>query len=273
MRINGAGWNVGTTITAGRPVRRREFLQALGGTLAMSAPMMRRSSLESIEPRIRAVVFDGFAVFDATRVVTVADAIVPGRGRELVASWRARQFEYQWLRTLAGHYADFRRTAEDGLAYAMHALGLTLDAGERARLLDAQLTLVPWPDAVDSIRALRAAGMRLGFLSNMTAAMLDDGARRAGVRDAFEHVLTTDVVRAAKPDPRAYRMAVDAFDLRHEQIAFVAFAGWDAAGATWFAYPTVWTNRLSSPAEEMGVAPALVARDLDAVVRFVTGPA
>jgi 2-haloacid dehalogenase len=84
--------------------------------------------------------------------------------------------------------------------------------------------------------------------------------------------LSTDRVRAAKPDPRAYRMAVDAFGLPREEIAFAAFAGWDAAGATWFGYPTVWTNRLGAPAEELGAAPAVVGRDLSDVVRLARAP-
>ena len=40
-------------------------------------------------------------------------------------------------------------------------------------------------------------------------------------------VLSTDLVRAYKPDPRAYQMAIDAFRLQGDEIAFAAFAGWD----------------------------------------------
>jgi 2-haloacid dehalogenase len=220
--------------------------------------------------RIRAVAFDGFAVFDPTRIVATADVVVAGRGRELVTAWRTRLFEYQWLRTLGGHYADFQQTAADALAFAAQSLGLSLDREQHARLLEAQLSLVPWPDAPGALRDLRAAGLRLAFVSNMTERMLADGALRAGIRDQFEFVLSTDRVRAAKPDPRAYRMALDAFGVRRDEIAFVAFAGWDAAGAAWFGYPTVWLNRASAPAEELGTAPALVARDLASVVELVT---
>jgi 2-haloacid dehalogenase len=185
---------------------------------------------------------------------------------------RSRQFEYQWLRTLGGRYADFRRTSDDGLRFAAKLLGFPLTDDSRERLLDAQAMLVPWPDARDAIRALRAADIRLAFLSNMTKRMLEDGADRAGFRDAFEYLLSTDQVRAAKPDPRAYRMALDAFEVRREEIAFVAFAGWDAAGATWFGYPTVWTNRLALPPDELDAPLALIAGNLVDVVKFVTQP-
>ena len=50
-------------------------------------------------------------------------------------------------------------------------------------------------------------------------------------------------------------MAVDAFGRPREGIPFVAFAGWDVAGAGWFGYPTFWVNRL-------GVAPDGAGRDL-----------
>jgi 2-haloacid dehalogenase len=251
-------------------LHRREFLQFLLCGIVTSAPSIRRANAEQARTPIRAIAFDGFAVFDPRPVAVLAEEIAPGHGTQLVAAWRSRQFEYQWLRTLGGRYTDFRRTSEDGLRFAARSLGLPLTDDARARLLDAQSTLVPWPDAGGTIRALRAARIRLAFVSNMTERMLEDGAQRAGFRGAFEHVLSTDRVRAAKPDPRAYRMALDAFELRRDQVAFVAFADWDAAGATWFGYPTVWTNRLTLPPDELDAQPALIAHNLVDVVEFVT---
>ena len=98
--------------------------------------------------------------------------------------------------------------------------------------------------------------MRLGFLSNFTPAMLDAAIRSSGLGGVFEHVLSTDRVRTYKPDPRAYQLGLDAFRLPREQIVFAAFAGWDAAGAKRFGYPTYWVNRLQAPPEELGVPAA-----------------
>jgi 2-haloacid dehalogenase len=99
--------------------------------------------------------------------------------------------------------------------------------------------------------------------------MLEAGIKNAGLDGVFEHVLSTDQIQAYKPDPRAYHMAIDAFQLTHEDILFAAFAGWDAAGAKWFGYPTFWVNRLNLPAEELGVAPDARGRDLTDLVSFV----
>jgi 2-haloacid dehalogenase len=57
--------------------------------------------------------------------------------------------------------------------------------------------------------------------------------------------------------------------LRREEILFVAHAGWDAAGAKAFGYPTFWVNRTDLPPEELGARPDGVGHDLSDVVGFV----
>ncbi|HEY5913219.1 MAG TPA: hypothetical protein VJA21_21720 [Verrucomicrobiae bacterium] len=61
---------------------------------------------------------------------------------------------------------------------------------------------------------------------------------------------------------------MSAFGLKREEILFPAFAGWDAAGAKWFGFPTVWVNRMNSPAEELSVMPDVMCNDLSGLVAF-----
>jgi 2-haloacid dehalogenase len=154
--------------------------------------------------------------------------------------------------------------------FAAQLLQLELTPDKRAQLIQAYLGLTTWPDVPSALRSLLEAGIRLAFLSNMTAQMLEAGITHAGLEGVFAHVLSTDQRRTYKPDPRAYQMAIDALQLQREDILFAAFAGWDAAGATWFGYPTFWVNRLHLPGEALGVAPDAMGRDLTDVVRFVT---
>jgi 2-haloacid dehalogenase len=216
-----------------------------------------------------AIAFDAFVIFDPRPVFRLAEALFPGKGAELSAIWRTRQFEYQWLRTLAGRYADFRRTTEDALAFGARALQLELTPHKRDRLMQAYLEPSAWPDAPPALCSLKEAGFRLALLSNMTSKMLEAGVRDAGLEGVLEHVLSTDRIGAHKPDPRAYGMAMDAFGIGREAILFAAFAGWDAAGAKWFGYPTFWVNRLDVPREELGVAPDATGRDLPDLLDFV----
>jgi hypothetical protein len=60
-----------------------------------------------------------------------------------------------------------------------------------------------------------------------------------------------------------------AFGLRPEQILFAAFAGWDAAGAKSFGYPTFWVNRQNQPAEQLGVASDATGGNLNDLAAFL----
>jgi FMN phosphatase YigB (HAD superfamily) len=82
--------------------------------------------------------------------------------------------------------------------------------------------------------------------------MLEANIKRARLDGFFDHVLSTDQARTYKPDPRAYQLGIDALKLTREEILFAAFAGWDAAGAKLFGFPTFWVNRQKLPPEERG---------------------
>jgi 2-haloacid dehalogenase len=248
---------------------RREFLTLVAGGLATGLLGSTAPTQATGQPRIKALAFDAFPIFDPRPVFVLAEQLFPGRGFELSNAWRIRQFEYQWLRALSGHYADFWQATEDALAFAAKLLKLDLTPDKRKLLMQSYLGLKTWPDVPPVLQSLKGAGIRLAFLSNATPKMLDAGIRNCGLQGIFEHVLSTDKIRTYKPDPRAYQMAIDAFGLKREEIAFVAFAGWDVAGAKWFGYPTFWVNRLHLPVEELGVAPDAMGKDLTDLVRFV----
>ena len=118
---------------------------------------------------------------------------------------------------------------------------------------------------------MKAAKIRMTFLANLTVAMMDAVMKNSGLDGYFEPHLSTDKVRAFKPAPIAYQMGVDAFGLRKEEIAFAAFASWDAAGAKWFGYPTFWVNRANAPVEQLGVTPDGAGAGMAELVKFVLG--
>ncbi len=252
------------------PVRRREFLGLVAGGVATGLLASTSLTRAAARPKVKAIAFDAFPIFDPRPVFALAEQLFPGRGTDLGNAWRTRQFEYQWLRALAGRYADFWQATEDALVFSAKLLKLDLTAEKRQQLMQAYLALRAWPDVPAALQSLKSGGMRLAFLSNATPRILDAGIKNSGLEGVFEHVLSTDRLGMYKPDPRAYQMAVDAFGLQREEIAFVAFAGWDVAGAKWFGYTTFWANRLNLPIEELGVAPDAMGKDLTDLVRFTS---
>jgi len=220
---------------------------------------------------IKAVAFDGFPILDPRPVFALVNELYPEKGVELGNLWRDRQFEYTWLRTLSKRYVDFRRVTDDALVFAAKALRVELTPEKHTRLMQAYLNLRCWPDVPDALRSLKKAGIRIAFLSNLTAGMLEAGIRNSQLENLFDHVLSTDRVKAYKPDSRAYQMGPDVFGLKTDQILFAAYAGWDAAGAKTFGYPTFWVNRQNQPSEELGATPDAIGGNLNDLVALAVG--
>ena len=256
-------------MTTNDSLGRRDFLRLTAASVAAgllaSAPLAHAAT----PSKIKAIAFDAFPIFDPRPVFALAEEFFPGRATELGNEWRTRQFEYTWLRTISGSYVDFRQVTEDALHYAAKKLMLEMSQGQVARLMDGYFNLKSWPDVAPALRLLKREGIRMSLLSNFTSHMLNSCVRSAGLGDIFEGLLSTDQVKAFKPAPRAYQMGAKAFNLDREEILFVAYGGWDAAGAKAFGYPTYWVNRLNLPAEELGVMPDVIATDLTGLAHFV----
>ena len=218
---------------------------------------------------IRAVLFDAFPLLDPRPVRAVAERVYPEKGAMLVQAWRTRQFEYQWLRALGDRYVNFQQATEDSLAFAAREVGLTLTTEKQNQLMAPYADLDAWSDAADVLPKIRNLGVTLGVLSNMTGSMLEAGLARAKLRGLFTHVISTDRVRSYKPARAAYQLGVNTLGLRRDEILFVAFAGWDVAGAVWFGYPTYWLNRLNSASEELDAAPLGTGTDLQSLFAFL----
>jgi 2-haloacid dehalogenase len=148
---------------------------------------------------------------------------------------------------------------------------LPLPPDVRARLLNAYLSLQPWPDAVAGLRKLKAAGVRIITIANFSPRMLRANAEHTGIVDLFDELLSTEVNKTYKPDPRAYALGMERLGLKKDQVAFAAFGGWDAYGAKSFGYPTYWVNRFNLPAEKLGLAPDATSTDFAGLLQFVLG--
>jgi 2-haloacid dehalogenase len=249
---------------------RREFAAVTAGAVARSLRLGRSgATTDSLRAsRIKAVAFDAFALFDPRPVFAQADDLFPGAG--LSDEWRTRQFEYCWLRIASRHYADFWQVTEDALIFAAHKKRLPLDAEIRSTLMSGYLALKPWPDVVPAVETMKRAGLRLAILSNFTPTMLAANVAAAQLTGRFDRLLSTDRGRTYKPDPRAYQLGVDGLAVARDELLFVAFAGWDAAGAKLFGYPTFWVNRQQLPAEELGALPDATGDSLMDLLPFLS---
>ena len=224
------------------------------------------------QQQIRAVVFDAYGtLFDVYSIGLMAEQLFPGKGDALTRMWRERQIDYTRLRTLSNCYEPFDVITREAMRWTADALGLALSAETEQQLMQRYAKLSAYADALEALRALERMGIRRAILSNGTPAMLEALVEHNGMGGMFDHVLSVDAVRQYKTAAAAYQLAPEALGLPPKEMLFVSSNCWDACGAAWFGYTTIWINRSGLPAERLGVAPDATGDSLHEVVRFLTG--
>ena len=115
---------------------------------------------------------------------------------------------------------------------------------------------------------LARRGVATGILSNGDPEMLAVAVRSAGLQDLLNPVLSAHAVQRFKTDAAVYQLGPQALGLPAKKILFVSSNGWDAIGATWFGYRTLWVNRAGAPLEQLDTTPTRTAGNLRAVLDF-----
>ncbi len=163
-------------------------------------------------------------------------------GDAFATAWRAG-YKPAMARVMAGELGwtlidDLHRIILDGL---LPRFGLShLQEDERRHLNRVWHRLDPWPDSVPGLARLKRR-FTIATLSNGNIGLLTDMAKRAGL--PWDCVLSAEVFRAYKPDPRAYLGAVKVFDLQPHQAMLVAAHHDDLAGARACGLRTAYIER------------------------------
>jgi 2-haloacid dehalogenase len=182
---------------------------------------------------VKALVFDVFGTVVDWRGSVIREGEALGRRFGLTVDWprfadewrrvgyrdaiaRVRRGDLPWMNADALH----RRQLEAQLV----GYGLAgLEATEVERFNRVWHRLDPWPDSVPGLIRLRHKFV-VAPLSNGSFALLTNMAKHAAL--PWDCILSTELVRAYKPDPAAYAMAPALLDLAaHEVMLVAAHAG------------------------------------------------
>jgi 2-haloacid dehalogenase len=186
------------------------------------------------------------AIFDLVgtlfRLDTIARTIESEGGpSELLDCWFPQLLLTAMAATMAGRYVPFREAAELSLTNLL----------ERRNLPDVSVSdvvsnlqeLEPYPDALQCLESLREKGIRCAVLTNSSREVALKLLDRAGLRELFVGVISTDEAERCKPDPASYRLALDRLDTEPEDAWLVAAHGWDIIGGAGVGLRTVWVAR------------------------------
>lgn len=219
---------------------------------------------------IEGVALDAYGtLFDVYSVEQKCEKLYPGFGQRISQTWRQKQLEYSWLRTLMGRYQNFWHVTEDALRYTLAELGLAADKDNIETLMRSYLKLEMYsevPLALDAFGSRKKVILTNGDLDMIEPLML-----LAGLNKQLDGCLSADETGMFKVRPEVYQLAVDRMGIEKSYILFVSSNGWDVAGAKAFGFTVGWVNRRGLPPEELGVRADYEASNLLELALAVEG--
>jgi 2-haloacid dehalogenase len=227
---------------------------------------------------IKVLVFDAYGtLFDVYSIGALAESIYPGQGQAIASLWRDKQIEYTRLITLADpvaecgsrHYQSFWDLTRASLRYTLELLKLAHTQAAEDALMGQYAQLTAFPEVAGVLQQLRSAGKATAILSNGSVEMLNTAVASAGLAGLLQQVISVDTIRRFKISPQSYQLVLDAFAVQANEVLFVSSNAWDALGATWFGFQTLWVNRQGLPFEAIGPRPSHVGADLRKVLEVL----
>lgn len=208
---------------------------------------------------IGACVFDAYGtLFDVHSAAARYRADLGDKADAVSQTWRDKQLQYTWLRSLMGrqHHIDFWQLTGDALDFALETHGFD-DAALRENLLACYLELDAYGAVKEVLSRLKDSGLKTAILSNGSPDMLAAAVNNAGIAEVLDAVISVEDVGIFKPDPSVYGLAVEKLGVAPDRISFQSSNAWDVNAAATFGFRVAWVNRFGQRPERLpGLADA-----------------
>ncbi|PVZ52705.1 haloacid dehalogenase type II [Arthrobacter sp. H-02-3] len=182
-----------------------------------------------------------------------------GAPAELAKLWFATLLRDGFALTASGDNGSFAAIGADALRGLLTGVELNrpLDAAVD-HVMSGMTGLGVHPDVPDGVSALAAAGFRLITLSNGSAQIAGKLFSEAGIREAFESLLSVEDAPAWKPARASYEYAAAASRADPAGMLLVAVHPWDIHGAARAGLHTAWLNRTGGSYPDHFEAPEFI---------------
>jgi 2-haloacid dehalogenase len=171
-------------------------------------------------------------VFDSMGTLFELTPLHERLGEAVTEAWFERTLHSAATLTMLGEFVPFAELAAATLETTCAKLGVDVD---RDDVLAQLQQLPPAPDAGAALAQCEHAYV----LTNGGREAGEQLLEQAGLADRVERVFGVDEVRAYKPDPRPYRLVLDAVG----DATLVATHAWDCRGAVAAGLDAVWVDR------------------------------
>jgi 2-haloacid dehalogenase len=216
---------------------------------------------------IKVLVFDQYGtVVDMQQGLTefatpfLRDKGWDGEPHRFVTWWRRTHYENSMIDALCdrGH-TPYRQISHRAVSYVLDRCGLTYTQNDVRWLVSRIESLKPFPDVIEALEVLRAAGYQLAILSNGDRDMLE--AAKPHIGFPFEHVISVQEAGYFKPHWKTYASAEDIIGEDRSSCLFVANHAFDCICAKSYGMRTAFVDRRKRPFGETPHQADLVVSD------------
>ena len=190
-----------------------------------------------------------------------AALVEAGQPESMLSTVFARTLLTGFAAAAVGSWCPFRAAFDAALAQET-----ALPEEVRSSIADAFRELSPHPDVEPALRRLVSAGVRVVTLTHGSAGVAEAGLERGGITPLVECSLSSEAIRAWKPNREAYLWAAGSCGVAPERMALVAAHGWDVLGAQRAGLTGAWFPRSERSYPAVYDAPHVQAEDLAGAV-------
>lgn len=212
-----------------------------------------------MSPQIEAVVFDWDGTLVDSKQVLVSS--FQETTREVLGEpFPTEHEDVERLIQVRGQEAFAEIAAGDGELYerietVFHRVYVARQAG-----------IQPFPGALETLRALREAGKRIGVATSKARIRLDLEAERTGIGELLDVSISGDEVKVAKPDPESVIEAIRRLGAKPAATLYVGDGPNDVLAAQATGAIPVAVSFGFHPAEARAASPAHVIDELSELV-------
>ena len=139
-------------------------------------------------------------------------------------------------------YRNFAEVTRESLRLAMTHFGLPYRPEDAETLTSSISRMPPFPEVVDTLRALKQAGFRLCIISNTDDAIIAGNVAQLGGH--IDRVITAEQARAYKPSPATFAHAHQKLEVTPADVVHIcASPHLDLAAARDIGFRCVWIDR------------------------------
>ena len=195
--------------------------------------------------KTKAVVFDAYGtLFDVNSAAEKCKDKIGVKWEIFANFWRTTQLEYTWLRSLMKRHKNFWDITEDSLDKSMKVFNINKNM--KNELLSLYKILSPYPEVREVLKNLKKKNLKLAILSNGTPNLLNELVDSNKLNNLFDDLFSIEEVKIYKPDPKVYKMPIEKYKIKPDEVTFLSANTWDVSGGGNFGYNSIWVNRHNS---------------------------